>query len=175
MHNREIWKPVNGYDGMYEVSNHGRVRSYATYRGVKHRETPRIMTGAKTLSGYHFVKFTYNGKKPCPKRHRLVAEAFIPNPENKPEINHVDGNKDNNHVSNLEWCTGQENKDHAIKNGLTARGVRNCKSKITPKEVKEIRKMYSTGDYYQKDIANVFGLKQSQVSKIILKHSWSHI
>lgn len=116
----EEWRPIAEFDGEYEVSNLGRVRSMKKYRG----QTGRIMPQTQQPSGrngerrYFAVMFSHNNKNYCRKVHRLVAEAFIPNPDNLPQINHKDGNKANNQVSNLEWCTGSQNMKHAIRTGL---------------------------------------------------------
>jgi hypothetical protein len=114
----EIWKDVVGYEGIYEVSNYGRVK--------------RLETLVKNKNGYRLVKekilnipshiyqsvFLSNGKVKQQYVHRLVANAFIPNPLNKEQVNHKDGNKLNNNLSNLEWVTKAENQIHAIENGL---------------------------------------------------------
>ena len=107
----EIWKPIEEFDGEYMVSNHGRVKSLK-----RHKE--RIMPMTIQESGYYAAMFHMNKKSYCRKVHRLVCEAFIPNPDNLPEINHIDGNKLNNHVSNLEWCTHQQNVTHSWDHGL---------------------------------------------------------
>jgi len=111
----EIWKPIEWTEGGYEVSNLGRVRSMKQYYGV----IARIMPATIQKKGYKAVMFHINGKAKCTKVHRLVAEAFIPNPDNLPCINHIDGNKLNNQASNLEWCTYQQNMQHAVRTGLT--------------------------------------------------------
>ncbi len=111
---KEIWKDIPGYEGMYQISNLGHILSLNYKRSHK----PRLMKIHKTYDGYDRVGI---GGKKHPliiTVHILVARAFIPNPENKPQVNHKDGNKSNNCVSNLEWVTGKENIQHAIKNGL---------------------------------------------------------
>lgn len=102
------WRKVKS-NPLYSVSNDGEVRRDDT----KHIKVPDI-----DRYGYNKVDLYEGGKRTTKRIHRLVGEAFISNPENKPEINHKDGNKLNNHVSNLEWATKRENIDHAIKHGL---------------------------------------------------------
>lgn len=102
---KEIWKDVKGFEGLYQVSNIGNVR----------RKKHLLF---KTLRNYYGVKLCKNNIKCFKYIHRLVAEAFIPNPDNKPQVNHIDGNKLNNNVNNLEWVTISENGKHAYKIGL---------------------------------------------------------
>lgn len=101
------WKLIEGFDGIYSVSNYG---------DVKNNRTGRLMKQRKTEKGYLRVGLTTNGKPKCMRVHRLVAQAFIPNPEDKPEVNHIDFNKENNCVNNLEWVTGKENTKHSLGN-----------------------------------------------------------
>lgn len=103
----ETGKPVPGFEKLYEVSSHGRVSNYR-----------KVMKFYKINSGYLCVKLTNGEAIKAFLVHRLVAAAFLPNPENKPEVNHIDGDKTNNHVSNLEWVTSAENKQHAHRTGL---------------------------------------------------------
>lgn len=117
----EAWKAIPGYDGRYKVSNLGNIRSYANGRhGNKNEFT--ILVKKKIPGGYHQVNLyvPYGGGKQYYKLvHRLVAEAFIPNPNGLPIVNHKDGNKVNNCASNLEWVTESENRFHAFRNGLS--------------------------------------------------------
>ena len=118
----EIWKPVTGYEGRFYVSNLGNVKreSALFYRkdgqlqGVK----LRYPTQHTDRLGYLRVDLQYQGKRKAYLVHRLVAQEFIPNPENKREVNHIDGNKKNNKAENLEWCTRLENMQHAHRIGL---------------------------------------------------------
>lgn len=108
----EIWKDIEGYDGIYEVSSWGR---------VKNSRTGRVLKAGKDIYGYLFVNVYKNGKRTNYKVHRLVAQAFIPNPQNKPQVNHIDENKENNYVENLEWCTAKENNNHGEHNSRVAK------------------------------------------------------
>ena len=118
--NSEIWKPIKGYEGKYEISNKGNVMSLSYHQTGK----PKLLAQFPDKKGYLQVDL----KKKYIKVHRIVAETFIPNPENKPQINHIDGNKSNNSVENLEWCTQSENQKHAYKNGLKPKSMKRAKS-----------------------------------------------
>ena len=114
----EIWKDVVGYEGLYQVSNLGRVKSVITWNGYEYLKKEKIMKPFENKRGYKSIGFTKDGKTITYRLHRIVAQAFIPNPENKPIINHKNGVKSDNRVENLEWCTYSENTIHAIKTGL---------------------------------------------------------
>ena len=107
----EEWKAIVGTKGFIEVSNEGRVRSLLT-------GTPRILKTQPDGSGYHRIRVSIERVKMSYKVHREVAKAFIDNPNHLPQVNHKDGDKNNNAVSNLEWVTNKDNAHHAIKNGL---------------------------------------------------------
>ena len=113
---KEEWKPIKGYEGLYEVSNMGRVKSLRYGKA-------RILRTPDNLRGYKSVILSKQATRKIKRVHRLVAEAFIPNPMNLPVVNHLDGDKYNNCATNLEWCTYQENSIHAIKTGLTRPAV----------------------------------------------------
>lgn len=106
----EIWKGIKGCEDLYQVSNTGKVKSLK----YNHTSQEKILKPQKQTNGY----FTVNLFGRATSIHRLVAQAFVPNAENKPVINHKDGNKENNSADNLEWCTPRENTIHAVKNGL---------------------------------------------------------
>ena len=107
----EIWKEVEGTEGKIQVSNEGRVRSLL-------RGFPYYLKQQRDKKGYLRLRIEIKGKSLTFKVHRMVAKAFIPNPENLPQVNHIDGNKENNRVDNLEWISNYDNAQHAIKSGL---------------------------------------------------------
>ena len=117
----EIWKDVVGYEGLYQVSNHGRVKSLEHFvpsiGGAIRKSPSKILTNCFDNNYYHVTLYK-GGRKKIFLVHRLVAEAFIPNPNNLPQVNHKDGNKLNNNATNLEWCSAQDNILHAFATGL---------------------------------------------------------
>ena len=121
----EEWRDVAGYEGCYEVSNLGRVRSVDRSFVTKTGKVVPIAGVEKhphvNPNGYMEVNLHRGSKHKLARVHRLVAEAFIPNPECKPEVNHIDGNKLNNSAVNLEYCTNDENNEHAMRAGLNRR------------------------------------------------------
>lgn len=114
MEEKEIWVDIKGYEGLYQVSNLGRVKSLNYRRTGKEK----ILKPIKMKRQYIKVQLCKNRKPKQYMIHRLVAQAFIPNPDNKEQVNHINGNKADNRVENLEWCTNSENTQHAFENGL---------------------------------------------------------
>lgn len=105
----EIWRSIDGYEGLYEVSNTGLIRSLDRFVGNRNRIKGKILSIRIEKDGYCSVALSKDGKIKRYKIHRLVAQAFIPNPEGLPQVNHKDENKTNNNVDNLEWCTSKYN------------------------------------------------------------------
>ena len=172
MSNEEIWKDIEGYEGYYQVSNQGRIRSLD--RIVEHptngaREINGELRKLKIhQSGYYHLGLTKDGKTKYRLVHRMVAQAFIPNPETKPQVNHIDGVKKNNNVSNLEWATHKENTMHAVKNKL-------IKTKLSEKDVLEIRRRYNEGGVATKKLAEEYSVTHWAIYDVVNYINWKHI
>ena len=122
----EIWKDIKGYEGLYQVSNKGRVKS------LNYRRTGKegILKGKPDKDGYLRVGLCKNKKQKPFYIHRLVAKAFLPNPNNLPEVNHIDENKENNHVENLEWCDRKYNNNYGSRNERASVSMKGKKHKL---------------------------------------------
>lgn len=160
----EIWKDIDGYEGRYQVSNFGRVRRL--YQTV----APQIMNPFAGRKGYLWIKFRGNGKRRCFRIHRLVAEKFIPNPDNKPQVNHIDGNKQNNRADNLEWVTNAENQHHAAIMGLKRSGEDCPNAKLTAEQVLLIRE--NPDGLSLRQLAKKFGVDQTVIRNIRIGKKW---
>jgi len=163
----EDWKTIKGYPN-YLISNEGRVFSYKSNKFLK---------PGKGSRGYLIVVLCNNSVGKSHTIHRLVALAFIPNPENKLTVNHIDSVRTNNHVSNLEWTTYSENNQHGYDFGFIkpVKGSKNVQSKLTESQVKEIRSLYKTGEYTQTVLAKIFYVSQRLISNIVNRKKWVHI
>ena len=149
-YNKEVWKEI-GKTG-YEVSDLGRIR-----------HGNRILAGSYHSDGYIFT--TIKGvQTPI---HRFVANAFIPNPNNLPEVNHKDGNKMNNSVENLEWVTRSENVQHAYNMSLQPKGLSAYKGKFTSEQREEIKKLWNSGKYSKREISKKYGVSHTCINDIL--------
>jgi hypothetical protein len=176
----ERWLPISGYESQYEISNWGRVKSLE--RTCKSRwKTPRHVKGRmmrqnETKQGYKYILLCQNGKKAKFFIHRLVAMAFIYNPKNHPQVNHIDGDKAYNFACNLEWVTAQQNCHHALENKLyiTAIGVDAGNAKLTEDAVRDIRRQAENGIYHR-TLAEQYGVGRKAITKIVNRQRWKHI
>lgn len=176
---QEEWRPVAGLAGRYEVSSHGRVRSlpFSTIRSNGWHYTHRggILNPAHRME-HEYVQLYYEPKKQTKCWvHRLVLESFVgPAPTDKHEVNHIDGNPRNNHVSNLEWVTRAENIAHAVANKLHARGTDFSHSVLTPQIIHEARELHSNGMSWRA-IGAQYGVGKEAIRQAVIGGSWKHL
>jgi hypothetical protein len=173
----EVWEPIKNYPN-YQVSNLGRVKSLERKQFNNLTKTISVykeknISSWITKTGYVQLRLYNNGVKINLSIHRLVATAFISNPENKPCVNHKNGIKNDNKVENLEWCTGSENMKHAYKTRLQLPvcGIKHGLSKLTQKDVLEIKK----SNLPQSKLSFIYKISQSVISEIKNNKSWKHI
>ena len=167
----EIWQAIDGHPD-YKVSNFGRVMSFRLYKyGVIMTPTPR------NANSYLSILLTHQKRSSKHYQlHRLIAIAFIPNPENKPFINHKNGIKTDNRIENLEWCTKSENVLHAFRTGLKkpTRGIQYNRSTLTEEQVR-VMKRTNWGLFNLIEIGLIFHVSKYTVGKIINGKNWRHI
>jgi hypothetical protein len=164
----EIWKDVLGYEGMYQVSNWGRVKSLKR----KHAKFEGLRKLALTPDGYLFTSFSVNDRCVLKRIHRLVASAFISNPNGCSEVNHIDGDKQNNCAENLEWVSHSENMAHASKMHLLkgCKGTDNTKAKLNNEAAIAI---YNSVDP-TRVLSEKFGVSYSAIQRIRNGKYWKH-
>lgn len=169
----EIWRDIKGYEGLYQVSNLGRVKSLSWSIPGK------IMKIFSDEKGYLNIHLSKDGKVFHAKIHRLVASEFIGNPEALPEVNHKDFNKANNTPENLEWVTSLQNSTHFFTEGdyesrnKKLRNERNPNAKLTRKDVDLIKKLRSEYKIKRETLALLFGVSLSQIKRIIYGWQWN--
>ena len=166
----EIYVDVKGYEGMYKISDYGNLLSINYAKTGK----PKLMRNSINQEGYIENTLHKESKTFFERRHRLVAINFIPNQNNFPVVNHKDGNKLNNHIDNLEWCTDHGNCIHAMENDLVAYGEQNGMSKLTVDDIIEIRRKHGSG-ISNIEIAKQHGIYKSTVQKIVSKTTWKRV
>lgn len=160
---KEIWKDVKGYEGTYQISNLGRAKRFYKNKPEK------ILKPVKGQLGYMSYTFCINSKIKTYRIHRLVALAFIPNPNNLPEVNHIDGNKENYSIENLEWCTRSQNMKHGHSLGLIFTEKASDATRIITKDkLTIIKKMRKLG-FTLNEIACITEVTISTISKQLRK------
>jgi hypothetical protein len=160
----EIYRDILGYEGMYQVSNLGNVKSLH----YQNTNAEKVLTPIRHHGGYLIVHL---GAKHIKMVHVLVAEAFLPNPESKKCVNHKDGNKHNNALPNLEWATHKENTEHAIKSGLRNPHFNNAKSGVENAKSKSVYQCNMDGSVIKKwgcvsDAARALNCNPSQIVNV---------
>lgn len=167
---QEVWKPIVGYEGRYEVSDLGRVRSlpgnHVNGRIIRQAWRGRFLSVDLSMNGYR-KSFSVS---------RLVAEAFLPNPKKKTQVNHINPDRSKNHASNLEWVTPKENTAHAIAYGLRKpiQGEKAGQAKLTEKQAIEIIYRRRDGEKVR-DIAKDYPVSHQTISDICTLKKWKHL
>ena len=169
----EIYVDIPGYEGYYKVSNYGNVKSWdretTNSIGAKRKYKGKELTSFMNSTGYYYITLSDGNSRKNKRVHCLVARSFLPNPKNKRTVNHVNGNKSDNNLCNLEWATDSENHTHAFKTGLKELcGVAKRDRKLTDTQVLEIRKLIQQDRLTQKQIGEMFNVYRTTISDIKL-------
>ena len=170
----EVWKEIEGLEGIYSISNLERVKSLSRTRNIRPNRLcgvkERILKPFIAKTGYKVYNLrTKENKSKTYLLHRLIGTAFIPNPENNNCINHIDGNKLNNDINNLEWCTKGDNNRHAYYTGLQKTGVNHHQAKFTESQIISVMSMSKT--HSRKEIAEYHNIDLRSVYYLIGRHS----
>lgn len=171
----EQWREIDNTNGRYLISSLGRVKR--VFKNHTH-----LINGTPNYIGYMRVYIKVGEVKKKKRIHRLVASAFLPNPECLPEVNHKNFIKTDNRVENLEWCTGQYNMDHARANGRYKKAggrpkgsiSKKVNSKLTEEDVKNIRSLYNVG-CRESYLGKIYKVSESAIRKIVLNQTWKHV
>jgi len=192
MFENEIFVPIFGWEEYYQVSNLGRIKSLQRTVLVK-RSPNNFYRNKKEIfikihfcktNGYKMVCLQVENKMKNYLLHRLIASAFVPNPNKYDFVNHIDGNKLNNSILNLEWCTKSQNTYHAFRNGLNDKAIASAKArrgelascvKLTEKDVVSLRSDWASGSYTHKQLGIKYGIGPTSSASIIQRRSWKHV
>lgn len=180
---REIWKSINQYEGLYEISNHGKVRSLTmrtSHPGskIKKLNTPRILKPQMTRKRLFIVLYDASRNRLSRKTFRisrLVLDTFVGPCPTGFEASHLNGNSLDNRVDNLIWETHKKNNARKFFHGTAQIGDRHGMAKLTSKQVLEIRRIYSDGNLSQRELANNFGVHRSTIKNITSCKNWTHL
>lgn len=173
----EMWKDIIGYEGLYQISNYGRVKSFHQYKGTN----KRILTPRKMKAGHFQVNLCKNKTKKNYLIHRLLMKAFVGSCPNKMECCHNDGNPTNNHISNLRYDTHKSNQSDMKKHGIScarkvpARGSLNGFSKLIENDIRRIYTLLIEKRLTQREIAIIFNVSRSTITLIHNRKTWRHV
>lgn len=164
----ETWKQIPGFEGLYDISDHGCVRN---------ARNGNLLKLQNSGNGYFKVNLSRNGVVSHEWVHRLVAKVFVPNPHGFRVVDHVDGNKKNNHANNLEWVTSKENAKRAYQKGLMPQapvsyGEVHPNHILTERQVFDIRILYTSGVFSQRQLAKQYGVSQTTIKMIVNNRAW---
>lgn len=168
----EEWADINGYEGIYQVSSLGNVRSLdrVISSGARRKGQPmKIQNG----SAYRQITLGKNNKLKTHLIHRLVAAAFLPAVEGKDVVNHINGDKTDNRLENLEWCTYKENMEHASGTGLMSFGDDHHTAKLTASKARAIRSLHSEGRTYA-SLSREYGVSPKSIMNVVNNRTWTH-
>ena len=167
-------RPIKGYEGLYSITEDGKIFSHERKINGAIRKG-RFLKPSSDGYGYYFVCLQKDRTKKYPKVHRILAETYIPNPKNLECVNHRDGNKQNNDLSNLEWCTQSDNIKHSFSMGLSNQaGSRNANSKLKDSDIERIMTLKKEG-LKQIEISKIMNVDPSTISTIVNKKGWKHL
>jgi hypothetical protein len=164
-------RDIKGYEGLYAVTEKGKVWAYPRKWTISNNGFGTKVGRWKSASlsnGYPAIRLHKDGKSHLVRVHRILAETFIPNPNRLPVINHINGDKTDFRLSNLEWCSSSENASHAIRNGLRKRSY---VSKLCEQDIKDIRQRFMIGEP-QHEIAQHYNVDHSTISRVCTHDSW---
>lgn len=169
----EVWRDIEGYEGIYLVSNFGRIKSLPRRTPGLNANKEIFLKQFEDKDGYYLVNLYKNGKAKLTRVSRIVAKTFIPNPNKYPEVNHKDENPKNNHTDNLEWCTKRYNLTYGHRLDC-AKGENNSKHKLSKVQVEEIRRVYKKGDpeFGQSALGRKYGVAHGSIAAIVKRKSW---
>lgn len=163
----EGWKDIPDYDGKYQASTLGRIKSSMTHNGT----SERILRQTPTRKGYVSCGLYKNKKRASFLIHRLVALTYVPNPENLPEVNHKKGDKKDNRPCAIEWNTHDDNVSHAVENSLIQKGEKCHSAKLTDKDVLKIRASNFNAEY----LSEIYNVSKNTIWQVKRRSTWTHI